>query len=147
VARPHGKPSSKLSNKATCSGRYICSHTTTTSDTSLSHCDACKALSTGAFTLNQIIPKSALKFTKGEEALKTYTYKGDSGNDVNCYYCPNCTSHAYHHQTVMGPDTIILRTILLEKSKDFGAAAEVYGKDRLTWEKEVAHTFDVMPPS
>jgi hypothetical protein len=47
----------------------------------------------------------------------------------------------------MGPDTIILRTILLEKSKDFGAAAEVYGKDRLAWEKEVAHTFDVMPPS
>jgi hypothetical protein len=111
-----------------------------------SHCNTCKALSGGAYTLNQIIPKDTLKFTKGGDALKTYTYAGDSGKDVNCYYCPNCTTHAYHHQTVMG-DKIILRTILLEKASDFGAAAEVYGKDRLSWEKEVAHTFDVMPPS
>lgn len=29
--------------------------------------------------MNQIIPKSALKFTKGEDQLKKYAYKGDSG--------------------------------------------------------------------
>ena len=42
-----------------------------------SHCNACKALSGGAYTLNQIIPKDDLKITKGD--VKTYTYKGDSG--------------------------------------------------------------------
>ena len=48
----------------------------------------------------------------------------------------------------MGPDTIVLRTALLEQGlKDFKPAAEVYGKDRLPWSKEVAETFDVMPPS
>lgn len=51
-----------------------------------SHCDTCKILSGGPLTMNQIIPKSALSFTKGGDKLKHYTYKGDSGNDVNCYY-------------------------------------------------------------
>ena len=96
--------------------------------------------------MNQIIPKTALKFTKGGDELKHYTYKGDSGNEVICYYCPSCTAHPYHHQTVMGPDTIILRTGLLEKDKDFEPAVEIYGKDRLTWQKEVAHTFPTVPP-
>lgn len=43
-----------------------------------SHCDTCKILSGGAFTLNQIVPKSAIKLTKGPEPGK-YTYYGDSG--------------------------------------------------------------------
>ena len=43
-----------------------------------SHCDTCKFLSGGAFTLNQIIPKDQLKITKGGEP-SVYTYYGDSG--------------------------------------------------------------------
>jgi len=112
----------------------------------LCHCDTCKSLSGGAFTLNQIIPKSALKFTKGGDALKMYSYSGDSGKPVNCYYCPNCTSHPYHHQTIMGDDKVVVRTGLLTKGKDFDPAAEIYGKDKLKWEKEVATTFAVLPP-
>lgn len=46
----------------------------------------------------------------------------------------------------MGPDTIILRTGMLKEMKDFPVGAEIYGKDKLSWEKEVAHTFDVLPP-
>lgn len=46
--------------------------------TSPSHCDTCKILGGGAYTMNQIIPKSALKITKGGEPGK-YTYYGDSG--------------------------------------------------------------------
>lgn len=44
-----------------------------------SHCGACKQMSGGAFTLNQIIPRTALQFTKGEDNMSKYTYKGDSG--------------------------------------------------------------------
>jgi len=113
----------------------------------LCHCDTCKILGGGAFTMNQIVPKDVLSFTKGGDSLKHYTYKGDSGNDVNCYYCPNCTTHVYHHQTVMGPDTIILRTGLLPAGrKSFPVGAEIFGKDKLSWEKEIATTFDVLPP-
>jgi hypothetical protein len=70
------------------------------------------------------------------------------GKEVNCYYCPGCTTHVYHHQTVMGPDTIIARTVLLgEQGKKFEPAAEIYGKAKMSWEKEVAHTFELLPPS
>jgi hypothetical protein len=48
-------------------------------NTILCHCDTCKALSGGTFTLNQIVPADALKFTKGGDALKKYVYTGDSG--------------------------------------------------------------------
>jgi len=115
-------------------------------NTILCHCNACKTLSGGAYTLNQIVPKSAFKFTKGEDKVKKYTYTGDSGKPVHCYYCSNCTAHAYHHQTALGDDKIVLRTVLLPKGMDFQPAAEVYGKDRFGWEKEVANTFEILPP-
>jgi hypothetical protein len=49
----------------------------------LSHCNTCKELSGSTYTLNQIIPKKALKITKGDD-LGKYTYKGDSGKSVHC---------------------------------------------------------------
>ena len=45
----------------------------------LCHCDTCKVLSGAPYTLNQIVPKSALKITSGGEPGK-YSYKGDSGS-------------------------------------------------------------------
>ncbi|KAH8626813.1 hypothetical protein IG631_18831 [Alternaria alternata] len=42
----------------------------------------------------------------------------------------------------------ILWTGLLDDGiKNFQPGAEIFGKDRLGWEKEVAQTFEVMPPS
>ncbi|KAL9090944.1 MAG: hypothetical protein Q9159_001687 [Coniocarpon cinnabarinum] len=111
----------------------------------LCHCDTCKYLGGGSYTLNQIIPRSNLKITRGK--LNTYTYKGDSGKSVNCYFCPNCTAHAYHHQEVMGPDTIVIRTILLQGGKDFSPSAEIFGKAKMKWEPESAKTFETLPPS
>ncbi|KAJ4352039.1 uncharacterized protein N0V89_007385 [Didymosphaeria variabile] len=114
----------------------------------LCHCDTCKYLSGSTFTLNQIIPKAALNITKGESDLGKYTYYGESGKGVHCYFCKNCTSHVYHHQEVMGPDKIVLRTgLLTEGIKNFKPAAEIFGKAKLPWEKEVAETFETLPPS
>ncbi|KAK3650969.1 hypothetical protein LTR56_006020 [Elasticomyces elasticus] len=97
--------------------------------------------------MNQIIPKSALKITQGGEP-SNYQYKGDSGSSVNCFYCPKCTTHIYHHQEVMGPDTIILRTSLIPEGRsDWDVGAEIYGKAKMKWEKEIATTFETLPPS
>ncbi|MCJ1301177.1 hypothetical protein MMC08_003976 [Hypocenomyce scalaris] len=110
----------------------------------LCHCDTCKQLGGGAYSLNQIIPQNDIKITKGSP--KTYTYYGDSGKPVNCYYCPNCTTHVYHHQQVMG-DKVVVRTVLLDGGKDFKPAAEIFGKAKMNWEPEVAQTFETLPPS
>ena len=68
-----------------------------------------------------------------------------TGKPVNCYYCPNCTTHVYHHQTVLG-DKLVVRTVLLDGGKDLKPAAEIFGKAKMSWEPEVAQTFDTLPP-
>lgn len=113
----------------------------------LCHCNVCKTLSGSTYTMNQIIPKANFKLTKGGEALKSFTYHGESGKPVYCYYCPNCTAHPYHHQTVLGDNKITLRTGLLNKGHEFPVVAEIFGKDKWGWEKEVAQTFETLPPS
>ena len=47
----------------------------------------------------------------------------------------------------MGPEMVLARTSLLEGSKDFPVAMEVYGKLRLNWQPELAKTFEVVPPT
>ncbi|KAF2273105.1 uncharacterized protein EI97DRAFT_189951 [Westerdykella ornata] len=112
----------------------------------LCHCGTCKSLSGGTCTLNQIVPRENVQVTKGEESLGCYTYTGNSGKPVHCYYCPNCTAHIYHHQTVLGDDKIVLRTGLLDDGLErFEPKAEVWGKARLPWEKEVAETYEMLP--
>jgi len=46
----------------------------------------------------------------------------------------------------MGPK-VIVRTVLLDGGKGWGPHAEIYGKARMGWEKEVATTFETLPPS
>jgi len=46
----------------------------------------------------------------------------------------------------MGPDTIVVRTSLLDQGNQFTPGAEIYGKVRMPWEKEVAKTFETLPP-
>lgn len=69
-----------------------------------------------------------------------------TGKAVNCNYCPNCTSHVFHHQEVMG-DKIVVRTVLLDGGKNFKPSAEIFGKSKMSWEPEVAKTFETLPPS
>ncbi|KAK5945131.1 hypothetical protein PMZ80_002335 [Knufia obscura] len=110
----------------------------------LCHCDACKLQSGGEYTLNQLAPKDAFKLTKGN--LKTYTYKGDSGNSVDCFFCENCSSSPYHHQHVLG-DKIVVRTGLLEGSKSWGQPVlEIFGKDKLSWQPQTAKDIAPGPP-
>ncbi|SMR41289.1 unnamed protein product [Zymoseptoria tritici ST99CH_1E4] len=79
---------------------------------------------------------------------KAYVYHGDSGKAVNCYYCPHCTTHIYHHQEVMGPDTIVVRTGLIKEGREkFEVGAEIFGKAKMDLEPKIAETFETLSPS
>lgn len=113
----------------------------------LCHCGACKLINGGEFTLNQVIPKEDFELTKGK--LTDYVYHGDSGNPVHCFFCPTCSTHIYHHQTVLGPKYII-RTATVEGSNEWPVSAEIYGKDILKWLPKIADEksiFPAAPPS
>lgn len=73
--------------------------------------------------------------------MKVYVYKGDSGKEVRCFYCGNCTSHVFHQQEIMG-ERIIVRTILLEGGRELGVGGEIFGEGRLGWVGELGKALD-----
>lgn len=44
-------------------------------------------------------------------------------------------------------DKIVVRTVLLNGGKEFKPSAEIFGKAKMSWEPEVAKTFEMLPPS
>ncbi|KAL1863662.1 hypothetical protein Plec18170_000500 [Paecilomyces lecythidis] len=109
----------------------------------LCHCDTCKKLGGGPFSMNQIIHKDQLKILTGTPSR--YTYTGASGNPVHCYFCPRCTSHIYHHQAVMG-DQIIIRTILLEGGSKMQPGGEIFAEGKLGWVDALRGVLDRVTP-
>lgn len=86
-----------------------------------SHCDTCKILGGGAYTMNQIIPKSALKITKGGEPGK-YTYYGDSGKVHPPYipptppFSPLSNTFFYRQSTATTAPNVPLTSTIIKKS-------------------------------
>ncbi|EME42725.1 hypothetical protein DOTSEDRAFT_94369, partial [Dothistroma septosporum NZE10] len=105
----------------------------------LCHCSTCQKLGGGPYSCNQIIAKEDLVITKGQP--KIYTYKGASGKDVRCFFCPTCTSHIYHHQDAM-PDKVIVRTLLLEGGNHMPATGEIFAEGRLRWVRDLQDSVD-----
>ncbi|KAB2571892.1 hypothetical protein BFW01_g8175 [Lasiodiplodia theobromae] len=108
----------------------------------LCHCDTCKKLGGGPYSCNYIVPKDDLKVTKGSPSV--YTYKGASGKDVRCFFCPTCTSHIYHHQDAM-PEKVIVRTLLLEGGNDLEAGGEIFPEGKLKWVQDLKESLEPVP--
>ena len=69
-----------------------------------SHCNVCKTLSGSTYTMNQIIPKANFKLTKGGEALKSFTYYGESGEwPVHLVHPSLTASWPYIHLSLVQP--------------------------------------------
>ncbi|RPA97245.1 hypothetical protein L873DRAFT_1742456 [Choiromyces venosus 120613-1] len=111
-------------------------------DKIICHCKNCKAFG-GAYSVNMTVPKEQVEMTKGTP--KIYTYTGHSGNPVDCYYCGNCTTHAYHHQRALG-DRLTMRPLLWEHemAQEGPVEMEVFAKDRCAFQPIIARSFDVM---
>lgn len=55
----------------------------------------------------------------------------------------SCSTNPYHHQHALG-DKIVVRTGLLEGSQSWSnVPMEIYGKDKLSWQPQVAK--DIAP--
>lgn len=69
-----------------------------------------------------------------------------TGNSVDCFYCPNCTSNPYHHQHVLG-DNIVIRTSLLKGTHSWDKPAlEIFDKDKFSWQPQTGDQSVAGPP-
>ncbi|KAG0134745.1 Mss4-like protein [Tuber indicum] len=95
------------------------------------HCNACKCFGGGCYSVNMVVPKDGVDITKGKGTERIYTYIGQSGKDVDCYFCPNCTTHVFHHQKV-SPDKLVMRPGLWdnEAAQKAKIVREVFARHR-----------------
>ncbi|KAG0642581.1 Mss4-like protein [Tuber brumale] len=107
------------------------------------HCNTCKSLGGGCYSVNMVVPKDQVKFTKGVPAI--YTYIGQSTKTVDCYYCPNCTTHAYRHQKHLG-DMLVMFPELWdnEMAREAPVVKEFFAKDRCRHQPVIARSDNVM---
>ncbi|KAL2822150.1 hypothetical protein BDW59DRAFT_181061 [Aspergillus cavernicola] len=132
---PRAKKPTTAPSPGTYTGACHCGTCTWTAEITspnhiLCHCETCRKLGGGAFSMNQIIHQNQLQINSGTPSR--YTYTGTSGNPVHCYFCPTCTSHIYHHQEVMG-EQVIVRTILLENGGEMPIGGEIFAEGKLAW--------------
>jgi hypothetical protein len=62
------------------------------------HCRECRRQSASAFGISVTVPRAALRVVRG--ALKVWARATDSGNRLECYFCPECGSRLWHQSAI-----------------------------------------------
>jgi len=93
------------------------------------HCRSCKKLSGVGMTVLAVYGEGEVDF---EGELKSYPYRGESGNTVHQEFCPNCGNN------IMGNPEIIAGVIYLhvgsfDNPQAFTPKVEVWNKTKPTW--------------
>jgi hypothetical protein len=58
------------------------------------HCTECRKQSASVHGISVIVPSSAARLTSGN--LEKWTRVADSGNTLDCFFCPSCGSRVWH---------------------------------------------------
>ncbi len=108
------------------------------------HCRDCQYSSGGGFTTVAVLPAAAFALTKG--APKSFTVKGDSGNDVTRFFCETCGTPLYSQPP--GGAIVPLRVATLDDPSWLKMSGALYTSSAQPW----AHIdpallrFEKMPP-
>ncbi|KAG4254700.1 hypothetical protein BFJ72_g15138 [Fusarium proliferatum] len=99
------------------------------------HCGSCQKRTTSAFSSNMIIPRTALKVTKGE--TRTYPHLGDSGKLYHHHFCGNCGTEVFGMPEA-APEIVSIKAGSLDPEyRNIGPMeAEVYVVNRTNYVKE-----------
>ncbi|RKL01574.1 hypothetical protein BFJ70_g17403 [Fusarium oxysporum] len=93
------------------------------------HCNPCQKRTASAFSSNIIVPRAALKVTKGE--TRTYPHLGDSGKLYHHNFCGNCGTEVFGVPDA-APDLVSVKAGSLDHEfRNIGPMdAEVYTVNR-----------------
>ena len=91
------------------------------------HCRECRKQSASAFGLSLIVARSAFRLTAGE--VRTWSRTTDSGNALDCRFCPICGTRVWHQSP--GGDTVSVKAGSLDRPVDLGTAQHIWVSRKL----------------
>lgn len=92
------------------------------------HCRECRRQSASAFGISVIVPTRAITLTAGTP--KIWRRPTDSGDRLDCYFCPDCGSRLWH-VSVSDPALSSVKGGSLDTPPDLSEAAHIWTSRKL----------------
>lgn len=87
------------------------------------HCQECQKQSASAFGIT--VPVSAASFRLISGSLSQWQRTAESGNAIDCAFCPTCGSRIWH-RTSQSPEMLRIRGGTLDTPPDISAAVHIW---------------------
>jgi len=94
------------------------------------HCTECQRQSGAAFGLSLLVPRDAIVVTEGEPAVWVRT--ADSGNTMDCIFCPTCGVRLYHLPHAR-PNVAIVKPGTLDDTSWLDPVGHIWTKSAQAW--------------
>ncbi|QDZ00278.2 GFA family protein [Nitratireductor mangrovi] len=92
------------------------------------HCNECRRQSASAFGMSYLAPRDDLRLLQGSP--KNWQRQADSGNTVNCFFCPVCGTLLWHENSG-SPETVTVKAGSLDEPVDFADAIHIWVSRKL----------------
>lgn len=93
------------------------------------HCRECQRQSGSAFGMSLIVKREAFHVT-GE--AKAFRRIAESGNVIDCFFCPECGVRVYHEPHAM-PRTYNVKAGTLDDTSGLQPEVQVWTKSKQSW--------------
>ena len=87
------------------------------------HCTECRRQSASAFGISFIVPQAALHVIQG--APRFWSRPTDTGNTLDCAFCPECGSRLWHERRGAA-DILSIKGGSLDEPPDLGQATHIW---------------------
>lgn len=92
------------------------------------HCRECQKQSASAFGISVFVGRQQFRLTRGTP--KFWSRPTDSGNTLECAFCPTCGSRLWH-QRAGGAETLSIKGGSLDEAVDLGPAIHIWTSRKL----------------
>jgi hypothetical protein len=92
------------------------------------HCRECRKQSASAFGITVVVPAGAFRLTQG--ATASWTRRTDTGNTLECRFCPTCGSRMVHVSSGY-PDSVFVKGGSLDEPPDLTGAVHIWASRKL----------------
>lgn len=92
------------------------------------HCTECRKQSASAFGLSVIVRSTDVRLLQGE--LKHWSRLADSGQTIDCFFCPDCGSRLWHGDKEKA-ETLSIKGGSLDEPPDVTPAVHIWTDSKL----------------